>query len=91
MASLALNTAQVLRNVGFERFLVGQNLVADAAGRVAKVNVIVIVAVYSRTVRLVAQAANETPVTFVNLLGLSGRPSSDRLDPRIACKFQAAR
>jgi hypothetical protein len=81
----------VFSHVGSERFLVGQNLVANSASGVAQVNVIVSVAACSRAVRLVAHAANESPITFVNLPHPSRRPSLDRLDPRIACKFQVAR
>jgi len=91
MTPIAPNNAQVFCHVSSERFLVGQDLVADSASRVAQVNVIVRVAACSRAVRLVAHAANETPITLVNLPRPSGRPSLDRLDPRIACKFQAAR
>jgi hypothetical protein len=77
--------------MGSKRFLVRQNLVADPAGRVAQVNVIVSAAVCSRAVRFVAHAAKETAANFVNLPLQSGRPRLDGLGERIACKFQAAR
>jgi hypothetical protein len=47
----------------------------------------VIFAACLRAVRLVAQAAKESPVTLVHP---SGRPSLDGLGERIACKFQVA-
>jgi hypothetical protein len=91
IAPMAPNTAHVFGHVGFERIFVRQDLVAETAGRVAQVNVIVRVAACSRAVRLVAHTANETPITFINRPRPSRRPSLDRLDPLIACKFQAAR
>jgi hypothetical protein len=91
MAPIAPNTAHVFGHVGPERTLVRHNLVADSAGRLAQVNLIVIVAASSLAVRLVAQAANESPVTFVNLPPLGGHPSLNRLEQRIACKFQVPR
>jgi hypothetical protein len=85
------NAAPVFRHVGFERILVRQNLVAETAGGAAQVNVIVGAAAFSMFVRLVAHAANESPVTFINQPRQSRRPCLDRLDPRIVCKFQVAR
>jgi hypothetical protein len=90
MAPFAPNTAQVFCHMGSKRFLVRQNLVADPAGCVAQVDVIVIVAVCSRAVRFVAHTAKETAANFVNLPRQSGRPSLDGLGERIACKFQVA-
>ena len=90
LAPIALNTAQVFGHVVSERLRVAHDLVADIAGRLAKMHRIVIVAASSRGVRLVTHAANKTPVNFVNLLP-GGRPSLQGLGQRIACKFQVAR
>jgi hypothetical protein len=90
LAPIALNAAQVFCHVVSERFRVTHNLVADIAGRVAKMYLIVIVAASSRGVRLVAHAANVAPINFVNLLP-GGRPSLKGLGQGIACKFQVAR
>jgi len=87
IASLAPDNAHVFGHVGRERTLVRHDLFANAAGRLAKVNVGVISAASSRAERLLAQAANESPVTLVYP---SGRPSLDGLGERIACKFQVA-
>jgi hypothetical protein len=88
---MAPNIAHVFGNVVFERFLVRQNLVADAAGRVAQVDLKVTHAVLSRAVRLVAHAANESSITFVKLPRRIGRPSLDWRIERTTCKFQVAR
>jgi len=50
IAPLAPNAAQVFGNVVFERILVRHDPVADSAGGVAQVNVIVSHAVFSRAV-----------------------------------------
>jgi hypothetical protein len=63
---LAPNAAHVFGHVPSERSLVRQNLVADAADRVAQVKLIVIFAASMSAVRLVAHAAYESPLTLVN-------------------------
>jgi hypothetical protein len=59
----------VYAQVFSERLLAPQNLVTNAAGRIAHVNVKVIIAGGSGGVRFVAHAANVTAVTLINLFG----------------------
>ena len=78
-----------------ERLLASQNLVTNAAGRIAHVNVKVIIAGGSSGVFFVAHAANVTAVTLVNLFG---RQRDRRRSPSrggrnrevAACKCQMA-
>jgi hypothetical protein len=86
----------VFGHVVFERNLVRHNLTADAVGRVAQVDLIVLFAVFSRAVRFLAHAAFESPINLVNP---STRPSLDGLGERqissdvlmsstyLSCKF----
>jgi hypothetical protein len=79
----------VFGHVAFEGTLVRQDPVANSAGRFAHVTLKVAIAASLIDVRLVAHAANETPVLFQNL-PLMGFPGvwGGRLEPRLACKFQ---
>jgi len=89
---MAPNTAQVFCHVFFERILVRQNLVADAAGRATQVNLVMGVAAWSMFVRFIAQAAHEKPILFKYMsFDCPRRLRFDRLVPRIACKIQVAR
>jgi hypothetical protein len=84
-----------LFHVPQERIFACQNQVADRAGRLARVNLKVLVAVVGRAIRLIAHAANEPPIRFhhliTNFFGSRRRnPSRDGQDQRVACKFQVA-
>jgi hypothetical protein len=74
--------------VPFERLHVSQNLAADPTGRVAPVNLVVVAAARLSDVRLVAHAANVTPVLLI-YVPFRGRPGvrGASLGQRIACKF----
>jgi hypothetical protein len=54
----------VFSHVGSERILVGHDLVADAAGRVAQVDLKVGIAALHEPVRPLAHAANKTAILF---------------------------
>jgi len=90
IAPFAANTSQVFGHVPGKAKRVGQNAVADAAGRVAQVKLIVVNAAFAHAERLLAHVTNKTPISFDN-------PHSarcldlQRLLQRIACKFQVAR
>jgi hypothetical protein len=62
IASVAPNIAQVYRHVPSERILARQNLVADITDRVAQVDLIVVTSDSPSFERLVAPAANVTPI-----------------------------
>jgi len=80
IAPIAANTAHVFGHVPSERTLVRQNLVADSAGGVAKVNVTVLDAGWSSFVRLLAHCTNKTAILFgyLSFECPAGRPRLDR-------------